>query len=481
MRAPQSYLQKPVAVGISGRPAPVYIPSPKTFRPDFDPTENFLREAISRVRVATHTRRATNVSRRAQSLGTTIGSTANLWTSTAAIGQSSGGQIQIPATLLAVSQHAYIWVDNTLSLSTSSLNAIGSDFENAYASDVAHFGTPEFTVTSPTATRTVQPCDSAGNPLPNATPVGIVIPPPNGMHVVFIVNQSSLGSGLGGYFANINHFTQGFANCQSGQPKSNEASMIYLGFDPAAPLSYTLSEDLVRGTSHEFQHLINFVNKVVLAQRPVSEDRWINEGLSMLSQDYAVNRMFPSVPLDVDDALASATQFMQNPQRYSLTGFTGADSTGSFTYNCPGCYGLSYLYQRYLADRFGGDSYLRAIEASTTTSLAGIQMVTGVAPSQSIADFAVAVLQSGSGVTSDPRFNFTAFSPYGTYTDQFGQKTTLQGPGVLTASPSSTTTLTSYVGTFNYVQIQPLVGQGAGVTVNDQSGVFGLQAGLLQL
>lgn len=91
------------------------------------------------------------------------------------------------------------------------------------------------------------------------------------------------------------------------------------------------------------------------------------------------------------------------------------------------------------------------------------------------------MLQSGSGVTNDTRYNFKAFNPYGTYTDQFNQTTTLQGPGVFTAAPSSTTTLTSSVGTFYFLQIQPLAGQGAGVTVTDQGGAFGLQAGLLQL
>jgi len=424
--------------------------------------------------------RVATTARRARTLGSSVGATANLWTSTAAIGQASSGQIQVPATLQAISQHAYVWVDNTLSLSAISLTAIGNDFDNAYASDVTHFGSPEYTTSAPTATLAMQPCDSAGNTIATAAPVNLVIAPPNGMHVLFIVNQNSLGAGLGGYFSSVNHYTQGFANCISGQPKSNEASMIYLGFDPTSSLTYALSEDIVRGTSHEFQHLINFVNKTVLPSSPVSEDRWINEGLSMLAQDYAVNRMFPSVPIDVADALSLASVFLQNPQRYSLTGFTGSDSSGTFTYNCTGCYGLSYLYQRYLADRFGGDSYLHAIESTTTTSIAGIQSVTGTSPSQTIADFAVALLQSGSGLTADPRYNFKNFNPYGKYTDQFGQATSLQGPGVRNVTPGSTVTASAYVGTFNYVQIQAAAGLGASVTVTDQGGTFGLQAGLLQ-
>ena len=479
LRAPRSYLENLDAVTRAGRPTLIFAKSTK-FRPDFDPADVSLREALRLMLSATQMGRVTNAVRRTQTLATFVGATANLWTSTAAIGQATTTQIQVPATLQAISAHAYVWVDNTLSLSPSSLTAIGMAFDNAYASDVAHFGTPEYTTAAPLATSSIQPCDSAGNMIANAPPINLVISPPNGMHIVFIVNQGNLGAGLGGYFTSINHFTQGFANCFTGQPKSNEASMIYLGFDPMSPLSYNLSEDIVRGTSHEFQHLINFVNKVVLARNPVSEDRWINEGLSMLSQDYAVNRMFPSVPLDVSDALGHAAQFMQQPQRYNLTGFTGADSSGLFTYNCSGCYGLSYLYQRYLADRFGGDAYLRAMESSTTTSVAGIQAITGVAPSQTIADFAVALVQSGSGLTADSRYNFKNFNPYGKYTDQFGLTTTLQGPGVLTAAPGITTTASAYVGTFNYVQIQPFAGLGAGVTVTDLGGAFGLQAGLLQ-
>jgi hypothetical protein len=63
----------------------------------------------------------------------------------------------------------------------------------------------------------------------------------------------------------------------------------------------------------------------ILATNPQSEDRWINEGLSMLAQDFAVHNLFPQVSLDVDDALEHTIVFLNNPENFSLTGFTGVD------------------------------------------------------------------------------------------------------------------------------------------------------------
>lgn len=423
--------------------------------------------------------------RRTQSLPTTVGATASIWVNVVAIGQTNSTYVAVPATLAAVSNHGYIWIDNTIAATLGAQQAvsIGATFDRAYVSDVTHFGTPEYTLASANATIVSPACDAAGNP--TGANVPFFIPPPNGMHHVFVVNESALGAGTGGYFSSINHVTQSAANCLTGLPKSNEASMIYIGYDSANSLNFELQEDVVRGTSHEFQHLINFVNKVVLLPNAVSEDTWINEGLSMLAQDFAVNALYPSVPVDVDATLDGPVgDFFEHPSRYSLTGFTGIDpgATG-FAYNCTGCYGLSYLFQRYLYDRFGGDAFTHAMESSTRAGFANLQAATGTSTTQTIADFAVAVINSGSGPGSslDPRYSFTHFNPYGGYTDQFGRLLTLNGPAAFSVAPGAARSIASYVGSFNYVSIVPSAGQGAGVTVSDPAGIFNLQAALLQL
>ncbi|HTV72229.1 MAG TPA: hypothetical protein VME66_00795 [Candidatus Acidoferrales bacterium] len=419
--------------------------------------------------------------RRTLSLGTSIGTVADLWVDQFPIGETPGTYVPVPATLEYRTPHAYIWVDNTLSFDSASLAQIGADFENAYASDTAHFGTPEYTSAAPGAAEETIPCDTSGNPIPNATPVPVLIPPPNGQHVVFVINETNLGSGVGGYYSAVNHITQAAANCIAGQPKSNEASMIYVGYATGNPLSYELNEDMVRGTAHEFQHLINFVNHGILAAQPQTEDRWINEGLSMLAQDLAVHRLFPSVALDVDDAIAyHVADYFKAPQNFSLTSFSGIEgNSGTFSYNCTGCYGASYLFMRYLNDRFGGDKFLQAMESSGEVSTANLQAVTGEPARALISDFGVALVASNTGATTDPRFVFTGFDPYGTYGDQFGQSIALSGVTAFASQqPATSTTYAPYLGTFTYIAANPA--RGAGITVTDPSGLLQLAPALIQ-
>ncbi|HEY0797864.1 MAG TPA: hypothetical protein VGD50_01870, partial [Candidatus Baltobacteraceae bacterium] len=310
-------------------------------------------------------------------------------------------------------------------------------------------------------------------------PEPILISPPNGQHVVFVVNQNALG-GKGGYFDGINHFTQGVANCVDGQPKSNEASMIFVGYDAADTANFELNENLVRGTAHEFQHLINFVDHAVLPAQANYEDRWINEGLSMLAQDLAVNRLYPSQTFDVADALYRAQQFLLAPQDYSLTAFTGySPGANAFQYNCSGgCYGASYLFTRYLYDRFGGDTFTHAMESGANVSYANLQASTGQVPTSLISDFGVALMASNTGLTTDPRFNFTAFNPYGSYVDQFGDNLVFQGVNTFSQAQGTSVAYPMFYGTFSYITA-PSVG-GAAVAVSDPGNSLSLAPALQQ-
>jgi hypothetical protein len=420
-------------------------------------------------------------SRRRDALGTIVGSTNAFYVSTASIGQKSGTYVRQPATLRATSAHGYIWIDNTLSLAQASLDAIATDFENAYNSDVAHFGTPEYASSSSGASGLYQPCDSTGAPIAGATPVSAYIAPPAGKHVVLVVNTQALGSGVGGYFSSLNHISQAIANCLNGQPKSNEASMIVVGYDPTSSDTYNVREDLVRDTGHEFQHLINFVNHAILASTPTREDTWINEGLSMIAQDFAVASLYPQQSVDVADAVYRAQTFLATPQNYSLTGFTGMDPNATtFSYNCGlGCYGASYLFMRYLYERYGGDTFSRAMESSANVSYAGLQAQTGQDAVALIKNFSVALTRAKQSTPTSP-FAYTTFDPFGTYVDQFGTSTKLVGPSGYFSQPGATTTYNSYVGTFYYVFVSVPSAQGSGVTITDQSGAFALSSALIQ-
>ena len=431
---------------------------------------------------------------RKQSLPTAQGATANLWVSNGAIGNIGGGSFNsVPATLQLVTAHGYIWIDNALSAMTqASIAAIGANFENAWASDNSHFGTPDWPFNAPAMVYGGSPCDSTGASL-GPPVIQEFIPDPAQHHHVFVVAQASAGAGVGGYFFSVNNIVQGILNCIEPGAKSNEASMIVLvwpsfGF---TSLNFELNEDTVRGTAHEFQHLINFVNHCMLngtqqAPNCQSEDSYINEGLSMLAQDLALPRLFPSLTHDLGDAVFHGNVYMAKPQNFSLTGFTGIDagtlSSGTPTFNCSGCYGAAFLFQRYLYDRFGGDTYTRGMESGGDVSAANLEENTAnLQLSATIGDFAIALM--GTNYGADPRFNLTSLPPGSAYTDQFGNSTTFNALTPIGAlSPGSSSTVSNALaGSFLYFSATPgAAAHTAQVTDNSGTGAFKITGGVAQ-
>lgn len=435
--------------------------------------------------------------RRAQNVFTSagIGATAPVWVQKGALG-GSRTNIQVQATLLAQTTHTNIWIDSSLQLSQSQLAQIGADAENAYASDTAHFASPDYGSNAPGLQPQFNACSSGGGK--TGTAPAYIQEPPDHRIDVMLVNGQNLG-GLGGYFSAANLMTQATLNClngSSGEYESNQAPFIFVGWFPSSGNAYDLQEDLVRSTAHELQHLINFVNHAILPSGASSgsfngnEEPYINEGLSMLAQDLAVQAMYGSrgVQFDVDDALSRASVYLAGPANYSLSAFTGADpvswgGNGTPQYNCGGgCYGGAYLFQRYLRDRFGGDAYTHDIEMSGVTGNANLQKVTGESASSLFGDFALAMAANTLAVaSSDPRFAFGSLNLTGTYADQFGASTTLSG---VFAQPYGGTSAPVQVplGGFAFVAVASVPASGTSVTVTDNATAsgFSLEGGLAQ-
>ncbi len=203
--------------------------------------------------------------------------------------------------------------------------------------------------------------------------------------------------------------------------------------------------------------------------------RGLNEGMSMLAQDFAVARLFPGVAHDARDALVRARQYAQAPQNYSLPAFAGIDSGTTPKNNCSGCYGLEYLFQRYLYDRFGGDTYLKAM-LGVQTGYTGLQQATGIADAKMLmSDFAIALAASGTVATSDPRFTFTSLNLTTAYADQFGGSRTIGSP-VTVGAPSS---VTPYMGSFTYFTLGTAA-LNQNLSAKDLGGGFNLQVGVVQ-
>lgn len=422
-----------------------------------------------------------------------VGSQANLWVQQGAL-NGSPTNTQVAATLLAQTAHGNIWVDNSIASSLrGAASTLAADFENAYVSDTAHFASPDYSKDAPGLSPRFNACSASGSK--SGTTAAYITEPGDRRINVLVLNANAL-RGLGGYFSAANYMTQAALNCLNGDYRSNEAPFIFVGWFGQNGSTYELQEDLVRSTAHELQHLINFVNHAILAPGASSssfngyETTFVNEGLSMLAQDEAVHAMYGSrgVHFDVDDALARAAVYLAHPEDYSLSGFSGIDpgqwgSNGSATYNCfGGCYGVAYLFQRYLNDRFGGDAYTHAMETSGVVGTANVQAVTGETVQQLQADFALAMAADSMKVAvTDRRFQFGSLSLASSYPDQFGARTQLTGVNAVPATGTSTTVRTP-LGGFSYVAIGQVPASGLPVQVNDQASVggFGLMGGLSQ-
>jgi len=476
----------------SREPTSVHPPEPSGPHADVEravESPAHLAAITSQLRRAPSGTRSTNAVRRTSALGTTVGSHTQFWVSVFAIGSSTSSDVQVGATLEMVANNGYVWVDDTLigtsGFDTAGLAKLAADLDNAYSSDTTHYGPTGFTASAPgVVNQGYFACDSTGTQ--TGTVPKYVVPPDSKINA-FVINSNALGSGVGGYFTSLNYVYQSAFNCLIGKPSSpggpnytaqtiphsNEAPMFYAGWDSNNSASFEADEDLVRGTAHELQHLINFVDHQLLNNVP-SEESWLNEGMSMLAQDFAVKQKF-GVLHDADDALFRANQVTSAPQNFSLTAFTGIDpGKTSPQYNCSGCYGAEYLFQRYLYDRFGGDAYLHAM-LGTKTGTAALQQATGTDPHALIADFALALAASGSGTTTDPRFGFSSLNLRTAYLDQFGRTVTVGNPAT-TGLPSSAS---PYVGTFTYYS----VGANAlnqNLSGKDLGGSFGLSVGVIQ-
>jgi len=76
------------------------------------------------------------------------------------------------------------------------------------------------------------------------------------------------------------YFHPGNAYSAESFPNSNEMDMIYMDMDPGVPGS----EDFYITIAHEFQHLVNFFQKVFVQGSQTGQDTWINEGLSSAAE-----------------------------------------------------------------------------------------------------------------------------------------------------------------------------------------------------
>jgi hypothetical protein len=420
-----------------------------------------------------------------QSLPSTVGAQANLWVQYFQAGVNGTSFSQVPATLAVQTAHANIWVENSLASligNQSALNTIGANVETAIASDNAHFGSSSWDSSAAGLHQQYATCDSNGNQNGGSSSMWIV---PSDPHVNFLyVAPAQIG--VGGYMDADSVMPEAVIRCTqaaNGTYHSNEAPFIVLAYyGDTHGMDYVLREDSIVHPAHEYQHLINLVHHAILQTQSKFEDGLLNEGLSMMAQDFAISSATGGAqPLDGENVSRTAG-YLAATQNYSVAGFAGVQTSGQTPlYNCATCYSPAWLFERYLYDRFGGDAYTHAMDAGTNVSWPELQSVTGTTPQSLLHDFAIAIAASG---TSSAAGNdtFTSLNLRSTYVDQFGNSTALNGPAPLgTLSSSGTQTFNVLVGAYAYFSVPATTPATSASLTDGTNGSFDLNATVVGL
>jgi hypothetical protein len=172
-----------------------------------------------------------------------------------------------------------------------------------------------------------------------------------------------------------------------GNPGSNEAEIFYgLVPDPTSA-QCDIQEAFARSHLpatfiHEFQHMISF-SQHVLVRDGVSEDTWLNEGLSHFAEELGgrlvPDEECPNSPSCFSEFLSgdfnNAFEYLAMPEDHFL--IEPSSSTGELPER-----GANWLFVRWLADHFAADSIkgtqlTRSLDQTNLTGSANVEAQTG--------------------------------------------------------------------------------------------------------
>jgi hypothetical protein len=284
---------------------------------------------------------------------------------------------QVAAELRYAGTKCLIYTDlDTLAtgnLAMSDLRAIGESFDNGIeATNVQYFGN-------------YSDIDGKGRAIILVTPV---------------VNRLTPG-GYGGFIAGFFLSVDLYSPPAVPSGVSNQAEIFYLlAADPSAQWGNTFPVDFTRDTNistaaHEHEHMISFSHRLFNEGGSV-QSTWLEEGMAHMAEDLN--------GFHVDNQKRAAI-YLANPGVTSLE-----DNTAPLSQR-----GGVYLFLRLMADRYG-TGILKQIVQSSCNSRICIQDATSEDFYSLVAEFLAALYLSGSGITGDPRFNYTSIdlADYGT-------------------------------------------------------------------
>ncbi len=173
---------------------------------------------------------------------------------------------------------------------------------------------------------------------------------------------------------------------------SNEKEIIFLTDQIFKHKPWTTYGTL----AHEFTHLVVYNQKVLLPKRLAAEETWLDEAMAMLAMDLCGFGL-----RDGNDQIAKdIAKFQANPEKYSLTDwFRNPDGFS---------YGLSYLFARYLYDRYS-ESMIRDLLRIPQVGVAGVEQALtprGATFEDVYSDWSIANAISGLRLTQEARYSY---------------------------------------------------------------------------
>lgn len=159
--------------------------------------------------------------------------------------------------------------------------------------------------------------------------------------------------------------------------------------------------DVIAGVmAHEFQHMIMFHYRVLIYGSGISASfmakLWVDEGLAHIAED--LNGFDES-------NINRADLFLDDPGKTTL--IHGGDALDER--------GASFLFFRYIGDRFGEDIYRRIVQ-SRKTGTSNIENVTGIGFKEIFADWAATLYFESRGVApADPKYRYTSIDLAGDF------------------------------------------------------------------
>lgn len=259
-----------------------------------------------------------------------IGDTKSFWL----FNEQTEEYYQDDAKLLYIGQHTEIWV-HADSINVQQAKQLADEFDN----NIYHLVTDHF---------------GAVSDIDNNGRVAMLC-----LDIVDHFGVDGNSSYIGGYFSPADLYTNNFLEI----PISNEMEIFYVDTYPSMGKDKaTLDITKVYPTlAHEFQHMVNGVQERLVEKKQCGMDKWLNEGLSMASEQMYLNR------------------YLTERINYYNTSTAIKNGRSVLDWNnneVLANYSLSYLFVQYLKIQANqGDSIFKEIIMHTGTEVEAVESI----------------------------------------------------------------------------------------------------------